>query len=340
MSNLARRIELANRELGRSVIRVCDVNPEHITEATCYVGIKEGIPTDIIKPLLQADNFIQLTVDKAADKGRAIDTDLINPLTYRVMTGSSSGGPINLLKGITDVAVGTDGGGSVLAPAMSCQLPAVIGAGLGLVTKEKKLSTDRISFSPSIGVIGKRIIVIKEVLEILLGQSLTTEEEHYAIAIPKRRTVTRPDGTDMFEVVMTYLSQLDSENITIREVDMSGIDNRQMAIQTIKTCFESADFILTCEGPIDVFGYGETIPQQFGIVGKNITAQHGKYLIRAANMCQTTAITLPTEHLASGFVIIAKNGLDFARRAFLLAEQIEQIIELPDVWHRYFLQDG
>jgi Asp-tRNA(Asn)/Glu-tRNA(Gln) amidotransferase A subunit family amidase len=48
------------------------------------------------------------------------------------MTGSTSGSPINILKGLNDFAIGTDGDGSVLAPAMSCQLPSVIRAGLGL----------------------------------------------------------------------------------------------------------------------------------------------------------------------------------------------------------------
>ena len=47
------------------------------------------------------------TVDKMAHLGRSIDTDLINPLTYRCMTDSSSGTAINILKGINDFGIGT-----------------------------------------------------------------------------------------------------------------------------------------------------------------------------------------------------------------------------------------
>ncbi|MFP3490450.1 hypothetical protein R0K20_22895, partial [Staphylococcus sp. SIMBA_130] len=80
---------------------------------------------------------------------------------------------INILKGINDFVIGTDGGGSVLAPAMSCQLPSIIGAGTGLFVKNKKLSTDQYEFTGSIGVIAKRISMLKEVMECMLEQKLT-----------------------------------------------------------------------------------------------------------------------------------------------------------------------
>jgi hypothetical protein len=56
--------------------------------------------------------MVFLTIDKAAHLGRAIDPDLNNPITYREMTGSTSGSPINILRGLNDFAIGTDGGGS------------------------------------------------------------------------------------------------------------------------------------------------------------------------------------------------------------------------------------
>ena len=42
------------------------------------------------------------------------------------MTGSSSGSCINILLGINDFALGTDGGGSVLGPAMSTGLYSIM----------------------------------------------------------------------------------------------------------------------------------------------------------------------------------------------------------------------
>src|SRR5699024_10300581 len=104
-----------------------------------------------------------------------------NPITYRLMTGSTSGGPINILKGINDFAIGTDGGGSVLAPAMSCQLPSMIGAGLGIHVKDKKASTDGREFRGSVGVIGKALSTVLRVMESLTEEPLTTEENDSAL---------------------------------------------------------------------------------------------------------------------------------------------------------------
>jgi hypothetical protein len=54
----------------------------------------------IVDKLRENSKYLFLTVDKMSYLGRSIDTDLINPLTYRCMTGSSSGTAINIIKGI------------------------------------------------------------------------------------------------------------------------------------------------------------------------------------------------------------------------------------------------
>ena len=58
------------------------------------------IPIYIVDKLWENSKYLFLTVDKMSHLGRSIDTDLINPLTYRCMTGSSSGTAINIIKGI------------------------------------------------------------------------------------------------------------------------------------------------------------------------------------------------------------------------------------------------
>jgi len=341
LSQLEKRLELAKKELHRSVI---EINPEMIGKTelpddVLFYGIKDTdqIPELILNKLSSHQHLSWLTSDKASNKGRAIDTDLINPITYRVMTGSSSGGPINILKGINDFAIGTDGGGSVLAPAISCQLPSIMAAGLGLHVKQVKISTDDIHFLGSIGVIGKSITLVKQITEIMLEKEIHTDEEPITIAIPQKGTVIRPDGRDMYEMIMHYINQMPVNKITVKEFDMTGINERKCAIETMQTCFEEVDFILTCEGPVDVYGYGETIPKQFGEVGKQITRNHGKYLIRAANMCKATAVTVPTNDLASALVICANQGLRHGSKAIQLAEKFEQVIELPKLWQEYFL---
>ncbi len=347
MPGLIDKIQLAKGEIGRSVIAV---NPMIVNEIRdknrnmLYFGIKNTsqIPENIIRRVRTHANFAWLTIDKSADKGRAIDTDLINPLTYRAMTGSTSGGPINILKGINDFVIGTDGGGSVLAPAMSCQLPSIIGAGTGLFVKNKKLSTDQYEFTGSIGVIAKRISMLKEVMECMLEQNLTpASEKRLKIVIPKKGSIIGPDQIDMHDKVMEHLASIQLSQYQIEEIDMNGIDERKTAIDVIRYCLQErqADMILTCEGPVDVYGYGETIPQHFGEAGINLTKNHGKYLIRAANMCQTTAITVPTSTLASGITIIAKSGIAHCGYAFDLAQQLEGAIHLPEVWRRYYLEN-
>ncbi|MTW86043.1 amidase [Virgibacillus dakarensis] len=347
MSNVSNKVKLAQKELGKSVIAI---NPNLADEIQgknrelLYFGIKDTnqIPEAMIRQLRNNPDFAWLTIDKASDKGRAIDTDLINPLTYRIMTGSTSGGPINILKGINDFAIGTDGGGSILAPAMSCQLPSVIGSGTGLFVKNKKLSTDQLEFTGSVGVIAKRVSVLKKVMECLRQIKLaSSQRKKIRVVIPKHGSVLTADQIDMHEKVLNHLSSIDCATYDFEEVAMTGIDNRKIGIELINQCFQDneADMMITCEGPVDVYGYGETIPQHFGEVGRNITRNHGKFLLRAANMCKTTAITVPTSTLASGLVIIARGGIEHCEMAFDLAEKLERSIKLPEVWKRYFLEN-
>src|SRR5699024_10578842 len=257
------------------------------------------------------------------------------------MTGSSSGGPINILKGINDFAIGTDGGGSILAPAISCQLPSIIGAGLGLHVKNAKISTDRIAFQGSLGVVGKSISKIANVMEVLTGESLLhchQQHEKLRIAIPTKGSIICPDNKDMHEKIMTYLSKINLEDYELIEVDMHDIEERENSIQAMRKAFieKKADLILTAEGPIDVYGYGEKIPQHFVDVEKRITINHTKYLVRVTKMWQTTAITIPTPDLASGLVVISKKGVENARQAVKLAKKLEETIHMPDLWKRYF----
>lgn len=344
------RIEVAKSELGRSVVRI---NPflhqdakSKAQDVLCF-GVKNTnkIPMDVFDKLRFSQNYLWLTIDKMSDKGRSIDTDLVNPLTYRLMTGSTSGGPINILKGINDFALGTDGGGSVLGPAMSCQLPSIIGAGLNLFAKGESISTDNIKIRASIGIIAKNLSVAIKVMAELTGFDLTFKANgskgEVKVAVPKRETVATPDRQDMFDKLAPYLEALKTYNYQFIEVDFSEIDKREVAIRKIYEVFDQniADFILTYEGPVDVFGYGETIPQKFGKTGALLTKNSGKYLLRAANICKTTAITIPTDDIASGFLIVAKSGVENAVKAIELAVKLESLIQLPEVWVRYFLTE-
>ncbi|MFU0789294.1 hypothetical protein JNUCC74_16160 [Cerasibacillus sp. JNUCC 74] len=122
---------------------------------------------------------------------------------------------------------------------------------------------------------------------------------------------------------------------------MTGIEDRKIGMKLIQGILEKnkQELIITCEGPIDVFGYGETIARNFGKVGEKITENSGKYLVRSANIYQTTAITVPTNNLATGLLIIAKKGFENAKK-HCFCQKIRRSISLPAVWKRYFFTSG
>nr|MBL0701745.1 hypothetical protein [Mycoplasmatales bacterium] len=119
---------LAYKKINNSVLLVNDNAFDESCKKTLdktpcyYMGIKNTPLLKATAEVLKAKNYILHTLDKKALGGRAIDIDLINPLTGRIMTGSSSGTAINVFLGINDIGIGSDGGGSVLAPALSLNL--------------------------------------------------------------------------------------------------------------------------------------------------------------------------------------------------------------------------
>jgi len=115
MTSFHERLQLAKRELSRSVVDVnLNIDEQKVSKYSFFYGIKDTdqIPDHYFRIIGKSGRYIRLTTDKASDYGRAIVSDLTNPITYRAMTGSTSGGPINILKGIIDFSIGTDGSGS------------------------------------------------------------------------------------------------------------------------------------------------------------------------------------------------------------------------------------
>lgn len=405
---------LAEQNLYRSVISInknLEEESENKEKDYLTFGVKNtvDIPISLVDKLRKNSKYLFATIDKMSHLGRSIDTDLINPLTYRCMTGSSSGTAVNILKGINDFGIGTDGGGSVLAPALSTNLYSFIGSGVGLVTGKEGLSTDSISFTGGIGVISKSFFILKGVAEDILEKKIKYSEDKIRVLIPKNNSIILPDGIDMrLEIdkviqcinenkrvyenndvknnnqdndikystfkVNGYEDKLLDEKIKsnkenkifdgkitsdeyklyedkiIRdeikskfefiEYSFDNIYERNIAIKEIKNIFDNdiADIILTYEGPIDVYGYDETIQRSFkGKAEKEITSNGGKGIVKAINMCKCTGITIPGEKLASGFVICAKEGIQGLANAFTLGKVIEESIEKNEMFNRYFI---
>jgi hypothetical protein len=405
---------LAEQNLYRSVISInknLEEEAENKEKDYLTFGVKNtvDIPISLVDKLRKNSKYLFATIDKMSHLGRSIDTDLINPLTYRCMTGSSSGTAVNILKGINDFGIGTDGGGSVLAPALSTNLYSFIGSGVGLVTGKEGLSTDSISFTGGIGVISKSFFILKGVAEDILEKKIKYSEDKIRVLIPKNNSIILPDGIDMrleidkviqcinenkrvyenndvknnnqdndikystfkvngyedklldekiksnkenkiFDGKITsdeyklYEDKISRDEIKSKfefiEYSFDNIYERNIAIKEIKNIFDNdiADIILTYEGPIDVYGYDETIQRSFkGKAEKEITSNGGKGIVKAINMCKCTGITIPGEKLASGFVICAKEGIQGLANAFTLGKVIEKSIEKNEIFDRYFI---
>ncbi|WP_353892454.1 amidase family protein [Proteinivorax hydrogeniformans] len=308
-------------------------------------GVKDTnqIEDTLVKKLQQKEGFLFHTVDQMSAGGRAIDTDTVNPLTSRVMTGSSSASCANILRGINDLAIGTDGGGSVLAPAISTGLYSIMAKGMGLKGIEKKVSTDNIPFVPGVGIIASHFNVCTEVVAHLLDVSLIDakklEKKDVKIAIPRKGDHTLPDGRDMAEALTTIRKLLDSW-VTFKEVDLTTIDERKNAIKAAKRLFKNGfDGILTAEGPVDLYGLGDSIVGQWGSLGYALQNNGGKYMVKVANMLNATAISIPAENLSTGFVITVPEGVKQGLVGIALGDLIDKIVERPPLFSRYFFDN-
>ena len=335
-SDLLLRLEKARKETSVVALneRALSESRQKSADFLCF-GVKDTgrFPTPLFERVRADKNYLWLTVDRMADKGRSIDTGLVNPLTYRPMTGSTSGGAVNVLLGINDFALGSDGGGSVLAPALACQLPSFIGAGLGFfLDGDGSVSTDGLMLKPSVGAIGRSLGILEKVLTTFRsGEGLPSGDvSALKIAIPEAGCLLTPTGEDMAEKLAPFIHKIeDCREMEVlfrfQAVGMRGAEDRKKGIDLCRSCFEKGfDLILTYEGPVDVLGYGETLPSAFAGVGPELATRGGKFLVKAANPFGATAFTIPSNELASGFVVLAPAGVGRQRGLFVLRRHLRR----------------
>ncbi len=297
-----------------------------------------------IAQLQEIPGWLFHTVDPMAERGRAIDTERLNPLTGRVMSGSSSASCINILRGLNDLAIGTDGGGSVLAPAISTGLCAIMGKGLGLQGSQPRLSTDHIAFRPGIGVMAHSYELCQKAIAQMSGVAQLSAAEFnaappIAVAIPQSGAVTLPDGRDMRQVLEGAMRTLDDRVRWVERV-FPGTGERDPLIAFCRELFrEGIDVVMTLEGPVDLFGSGDSILGQWGKTGSFLQGAAGKYLLKVANMVDATALALPAGELAAGFLLLARPGAAAGRIAIKLGELLQERYPVPEAFAKYF-RDG
>ncbi len=313
-------------------------------ESLTLFGVKDTnqISRDLVNRLRRQPGFVFHTTDAMSERGRAVDVERINPLTGRAMTGSSSGSCINILKGINDLAIGTDGGGSVLAPALSTQLFSIMGKGMGLTGMTKKKSTDELAFIPGVGVISHEyrrcVQAVRALCEVTPEEWKRTQSE-FQLAVPEAGGVQLPDGRDMREALQPYIKDL-PENIQVRTVQVPNLQDRRESIAFLEDIFaQGFDAVLTMEGPIDLYGYGDSVMGVWGKTGETGQQASGKYLVKSANLVDATAITIPVQDLATGLVLIGKSGREAGVRLMKVAEVFVEKVDRPALYQRYFM-DG
>lgn len=280
-----------------------------------YVGVKnkKHIPRSLLNKLKGNGNYLLHTVDAYSLGGRAIDISLKNPISGRPMTGSSSGTAINVLIGINDLGIGTDGGGSVLAPAMAVNIFGFISNLIeeDHVKKFTNQSTDKISFTVSIGYMTRTFEEMQQAIYATFPEWHNVDSNNHDLTIFTLHT--QNNRHEIAEKVQY------GEVISVTHPDILG--PREPLISFLNSHLVNCDFLVSEEGPIDYRGLGDTI---IGHMGEEASLQQKlgkKGLVRVVNMANATAIVVPKQEFATAYVLICesspfkiKNMLNFAEK--------------------------
>jgi hypothetical protein len=276
-----------------------------------YTGVKNvlQIPHELLKQLKIKENYLLHTLDSHAIGGRAVDMQRNNPISGRPMTGSSSGTAINVFLGINDLGIGTDGGGSVLAPAMSLNLYGFISSLIceDYLANHGKKSTDNISFTPSIGYMTRTYSEMKKAILSTFDLPTNTLRK-LSIGLINDTTLERRTPSDFKK------SPIKSPNI---------LGPRKPLIEFLNTNLPKFDFIISEEGPIDFYGLGDSVLGHFDNSMKQEQEKGNKGLIRVVNMANATAITVPKKDFASAYVLICESKLDKINNMLAFAENLK-----------------
>ena len=314
---------LAMKNPLKSVDRVYPLTFDEISNHDgYYFGVKISLYlTNEMEEKLNQCSYYLHTRDQSSLGGRAIDINLKNPITGLPMTGSSSGTAINVFLGINDIGMGTDGGGSVLAPAVSLNLFSVIDPLLFYEERKKeneKVSTDGISFMPSIGLISRNLKLLRE-----LYLKLRVLEDF------NQRVKILVDDKNICDV-------FNDEEVDLDTFEGKYTDERLELIETTKRRLEKYDIIVSKEGPVDLNGFGDTVFGHFDDKTKKIQIDANKGFLRIANMTNCFALTVPSGELSTAYVILCNAHNEVAiKKSFTIAENLYR--ENDELSERYFL---
>ncbi|SIR04719.1 hypothetical protein SAMN05920897_1299 [Alkalispirochaeta americana] len=332
------RLSLQHALAFRHRDSVLDISPDTMLEAgkaaesglnPGLMGVKEtgGIPRSLLSVLVQ-NGFVWHTIDRMSDRGRAVDPSLVNPLTGRAMTGSSSGTALNVLYGINDIGICSDGGGSVLGPALSLSLYSIMAKGMGLLCSNNRISTDGIGFIPGVGAVSHSLSNIVRFAECFAVEDSDSRGLGGGVVLLGNNF----SGSGVFDSVKAVLAE---NQIGHSEEVLPSDMSRASLIDWVAGQFGAGRTILSVEGPADVCGFGDSLCGVMGQCGNEYYDGHGKYLVKVANMCNATALTLPLSELGSGLVLMAPEGAGNASGLLELALRLDRE-NRPKLYLDYF----
>ncbi|MHC5228999.1 amidase family protein [Enterococcus sp. LJL99] len=291
-----------------------------------YLGVKNvsTIPLAFVDHLEKSSIF-QHTIDKASLSGRAVDLSLQNPITGKPMTGSSSGTAINVFLGINDIGLGTDGGGSVLAPAMALNLFSFIHPQLGepyFKRREKKLSTDGHPFSPSLGFITKDYFLLEQTIVAQFNLIEEKNQKAIKIALDKEAISDATKYQDEFVI---------NEGLDFSDKYQKS---RNDLIKQLNELLANYDIVISKEGPIEVDGFGDTIFGHFDSETQKMQIKANKGFVRVVTMVGASAISVPCGEFAKGWLLICKSDSKSIQKMLQVASQLQ--LPSDEISNRYF----
>ena len=235
------------------------------------------------------------------------------------MIGSSSGTAINILYGLNTIGIGTDGGGSVLGPAIGLNLYSVLLSGIGIKGRSRKKSTDSIEFIPGIGVIAQNFSDLQETCEIFLTESQEKIEKCCVIDLHLE---------DCKKLSKSY--EIDFLKISERPY------KREDMITFLKDIFKSYKMFIYLEKDIEIEGIGDSVLGVMGKKASEIQKSSNKGFLKVLNMLNCSAITIPTGDIGSAIVIVVPKGEKYLKSllevAFILSED-----KRAELYKEYFL---
>ncbi len=301
--------------------RVAKLNPYHSIDKlldgdpdSFLVGIKNvsGVPNTVMH-CLEKDGFSLHTIDKKSRlAGRAVDLDLINPLTGHYMSGSSSGTAINVFAGINDLGIGNDGGGSVLAPAICVNIYGFISP---LIAKEriiaKKPNTDGIVAGSSLGFMARN----REILFKAIKNAIGIKAEHQEAKIFSDKVYQG--------ITSTVITPLDSSA------------PRAELTPYLKQILSQCDLMIVEEGPIDLEGFGDSLFGHYDQRTQEIQKKAKKGYVRVCNLAGATALAIPSKELGVATLLMCESTEDKISKLLSTASQCADIHD--ELIERYFL---